>query len=78
MNTSAKSLGIDRLSVADRLRLVEEIWDSIADSVDSMDIPQSHKDELDRRLAAMRDDPRSGSTWEEVKARLRRKPGDAS
>lgn len=70
MSTTAKSLGIDRMSVADRLRLVEEIWDSIADSVDSMDIPQSHRDELDRRLAAMRDDPHAGSTWEEVKARL--------
>ncbi len=78
MSTSAKSLGIDRLSVADRLRLVEEIWDSIADSVDSMDIPQSHKDELDRRLAAMRDDPHAGSTWEEVKVRFQRKAEDAS
>ena len=78
MSTSAKSLGIDRLSVADRLRLVEEIWDSIADSVDSMDIPQSHKDELDRRLEAMREDPHAGSTWEEVKARLQRKAEDAS
>ncbi len=78
MSTSAKSLGIDRLSVADRLRLVEEIWDSVAESVESMDIPQSHKDELDRRLSAMREDPRAGSTWEEVKARLRNKAEDAS
>ena len=78
MSTSSKSLGIDRLSVADRLRLVQEIWDSIADSVDSMDIPQSHKDELDRRLSAMKDDPHAGSTWEEVKARLQGKAEETS
>lgn len=37
----------------------------------------SEKEELDRRLAAMRDDPHAGSTWEDVKARLRREPEDA-
>lgn len=78
MNTSARSLGIDRLSVEDRLRLVEEIWDSIADSVETMDVPQSHQDELHRRLVAMRDDPNAGSTWEAVKARLQNKAKDAS
>lgn len=77
MSTFAESLGIDRLSVAERLRLVEEIWDSIADSVEAMEIPQSHKDELDRRLAALREDPHAGSTWDEVKARLQGKAGDA-
>lgn len=39
MSHTMESLGIDRLSVADRLRLAEEIWDSIADSVESTDIP---------------------------------------
>ena len=78
MSVSARDLGIDRLSVVDRLRLVEEIWDDIAASVESMDIPESHKDELDRRLAASRTNPHVGSTWEEVKARLQGKPGHAS
>lgn len=78
MSPSAKSLGIDQLSVEDRLRLVEEIWDSIAESVDSMEIPQSYREELDRRLAAMEDDPTAGSTWEEVKTRLLRRTGNTS
>src|SRR5438874_2524621 len=30
MSPTVQSLGIDQLSVADRLRLVQEIWDSIA------------------------------------------------
>ncbi len=73
MNTYIEELGIDRLSVADRLRLLEELWDSLADAVDSMEFPGPHKAELDRRLASLRDDPSAGSTWEEVKARLSRK-----
>lgn len=34
------------------------------------DIPQSHKDELERRLAACEADPTAGAPWIEVKARL--------
>ncbi len=75
MQATAKSLGIDQLSLAERILLVEEIWDSIAAEAEALEIPQSHKDELDRRLAASQADPRAGSTWEEVKARLQKKPG---
>ena len=37
MSVSAKSLGIDRLGIEERLALVEELWDSIA--ADSAAIP---------------------------------------
>ena len=72
MHVTAKSLGIDRLSLAERIMLVEEIWDSIAAEAESLEIPQSHKDELDRRLAAYHADPHAGSNWEDVKNRLRK------
>jgi putative addiction module component (TIGR02574 family) len=72
MHATAKSLGIDRLSLAERILLVEEIWDSIVADAEALDVPQSHKDKLDRRLAAHHADPRAGSDWEEVKARLRK------
>ncbi len=75
MQTTAKSLGIDQLSLAERILLVEEIWDSIAAEAEALELPQSHKDELDRRLAAYQADPHAGSTWEEAKARLQKKPG---
>ena len=78
MHTTAKSLGIDRLSLAERILLVEEIWDSIAAEAEALDVPQSHKDELDRRLAAYRADPHAGSSWEEVKARLQKQSGAIS
>jgi putative addiction module component (TIGR02574 family) len=70
MDATVKSLGIDRLSVAERLRLVEEIWETIADGAEDLEIPQSQRDELDRRIAAAERNPQAGRTWEEVKARL--------
>ena len=72
MDASAKSLGIDRLSLAERILLVEEIWDSIAAESEVLEVPQPHKDELDRRLAAHDANPHSGSSWEDVKTRLQK------
>jgi putative addiction module component (TIGR02574 family) len=72
MHATAKSLGIDRLSLAERILLVEDIWDSIAAEAEALEVPQSHKDELDRRLAAYHADPNAGSSWEDVKRRLQK------
>ena len=73
MQPTAQSLGIDRMSIEDRLRLIEEIWESLSPSADELPLPESHRQELDRRLAAADADPQAGLTWEEVKARLRGK-----
>lgn len=51
--------------------MVEEIWDSIATEAEALEVPLSHKDELDRRLASYHADPNAGSSWEDVQARLR-------
>jgi putative addiction module component (TIGR02574 family) len=63
------SLGIDRLSVAERLQLVQEIWDSVAPSVEQLPLTQAQRDELDRRLAALEANPTNVIPWEEVEAR---------
>jgi len=68
MSPTIHDLGIDRMSVEDRLRLIEEIWDSLSCAGD---IPESHRQELDRRLAAADADPSAGAPWDEVRARLR-------
>ena len=48
-----------------RLKLVEEVWDSLAASPDEVGVPQWHPDELDRRLA----DPREQAnvSWQDVR-----------
>ncbi len=60
------------LPVAERLRMVEAIWDSISAVPDALPLTQWQKDELDRRLAEFEADPDSGATLEEVFARIRR------
>jgi putative addiction module component (TIGR02574 family) len=69
MTPTIYDLGIDRLSAEDRLRLIGEIWDSL--SIHNTPIPESHREELDHRLAAADADPAAGRPWEEVRARLR-------
>jgi putative addiction module component (TIGR02574 family) len=64
------SLGIDQMSAGDRLWLIGEIWDSLT-PINQLEIPESHREELDRRLAAADADPAAGRPWEEVRARLR-------
>lgn len=70
MSPTLQELGIDRLSREDRLRLLGEIWETLT-PVTQWEIPESHREELDRRLAAADADPAAGRPWEEVLARLR-------
>jgi len=60
------------LPVAERLRLVEAIWDSVAATQDALPLTQWQRDELDRRLTEFETDPQAGATIEEVLARIRR------
>lgn len=59
---------IQGLSNAEKILLVEQIWDSI----DKTDIPLSaaQKKELDRRLAQHAKGETKFSSWDEVKKRL--------
>jgi putative addiction module component (TIGR02574 family) len=60
------------LPVAERVLLVEAIWDSIAAVPEALPLTEWQRKELDRRLAEYEADPDSGSTLEEVFARIRR------
>jgi putative addiction module component (TIGR02574 family) len=62
-----EELGIDRMSVADRLALVGRIWDSLADPVAELPTP-TQADELDRRAADDDAHPDDVVPWEQVKA----------
>jgi putative addiction module component (TIGR02574 family) len=72
MSPTLQSLGIDQLSMAQRILLVEEIWDSII-AEEEPPLTEAQKQDLQRRLAAYELNPKAGSSWEEVKARLRGK-----
>jgi putative addiction module component (TIGR02574 family) len=59
-----------KLPVAERLKLVEAIWDSIAEAPDGVHLTEAQRAELERRLADYYKDPDAGSPWHEVKARI--------
>lgn len=59
-----------RLSVAERLHLLEEIWDSLAVHPESIPLTEAQKAELERRLADYRAHPKQGRSWEEVRDSL--------
>ncbi len=58
------------LPVAERLKLIEAIWDSIAEVPESLALTETQRAELDRRLADYEKNPDIGSPWPEVKARI--------
>jgi putative addiction module component (TIGR02574 family) len=74
MSPTLKSLGILELSVAERILLVEQIWESIAEEEAAVPLTEAQRQDLQRRLAAYEANPKAGSTREEVKARLRGQP----
>jgi len=59
-----------RLPVPERIRIVETIWDSIADTPEAVALTDEQKAELDRRLEAFESNPDAGSSWDEVRARI--------
>jgi putative addiction module component (TIGR02574 family) len=58
------------LPVAERIRLVELIWDSIAALPEAVSISDELRADLDRRLAEFETDPEAGSPWEEVRKQI--------
>lgn len=70
MSATMKALKIDRLSVEERLSLVEEIWESIVAEQPLQPLPHSQQKDLRRRLADLDDNPQAGAPWDEVRTRL--------
>jgi putative addiction module component (TIGR02574 family) len=62
---------IKKLSVAERILMVQEIWDSIAAEQESLQVTEAQKAELDRRIASHDKSPNEGNSWEEIKRRLK-------
>jgi len=70
--TSVIASDIAALPLQDRIRLVEDIWDSIAAAPETLAVPEWHKKVLAERLSAHRDKPEPGAPWSEVRRRIQR------
>ncbi|MHB1686334.1 MAG: addiction module protein [Ignavibacteriaceae bacterium] len=58
------------LSIPERIQLVEDIWDTIAFELDSIDFTEEEKRIIDKRLEAYHKNPNLGSPWEDVYKRI--------
>ena len=63
---------IFRLSVAERVQLAEDLWDSVASSPEKIATTDAQRKELDRRLKAHAKDPSAALPWDEVRRRLKK------
>jgi putative addiction module component (TIGR02574 family) len=64
-----------KLGKAERILLAEQIWDSLADKQDSPSLTSEQKAELDVRLARLNRTGPTGSSWDDVKKRLKKRNG---
>lgn len=67
MLATLQELGIDQLSVDERMELVQAIWDSIAPEPPPSFISEAQRSELDARLLAHAADPTDVVPWEQIK-----------
>jgi putative addiction module component (TIGR02574 family) len=70
MSQSSLPPEIRQMPIIERVQLVEQIWNSIADDEKEFQLTDAQKSELDRRLAAQQASPSQGSPWSDVKRRL--------
>src|SRR5690606_10887765 len=53
------------LTPDERLLLIEELWDSLTADPANVPLTDAQRADLQRRLDAYRDHPKTGSTWDE-------------
>jgi len=66
------AIEIAKLTPAERLQLVEELWDSLCDTPEAVPLTEAHRAELDRRLNDLEQEGPTGILWEEVVRCIRR------
>lgn len=57
--------------LADRLRLIKEVWDGISEDEGEPELTDELKAELDRRLQALNENPDAVVPWATLEARAR-------
>jgi putative addiction module component (TIGR02574 family) len=71
MSQAYSNFDFSSLNSAEKLDLISQIWDSIPQP---HEVPESHREELKRRVARANAEPEAAIPWDEVKSRLKSKP----
>jgi len=65
------AVDISNLSSEERLRLLEELWESLSANPDAVPLTPAQRDELDSRLDELDREGPGGIPWEDVLHRIR-------
>ncbi len=65
------TIDIAKLSAEERLRLLEDVWESLSATPEAIPLTDAQREELDRRLDDLDRDGSVGIPWEEVLRRIR-------
>jgi len=68
VTTQALKEKVLALPVAERLSLMEELWDSISSDDNAVPVPDAHRAILAERNAAHERDPKAVVSWADAKA----------
>jgi putative addiction module component (TIGR02574 family) len=68
---NAEFTQVFELTLSEKLQLLEDLWDSIAQTSEQIPMLDWQKEELAKRKAAYLQNPTSGSSWKAAKARIR-------
>jgi putative addiction module component (TIGR02574 family) len=74
MSDSTSNVDFHGLTSPQKLEVIGQLWDSIPDSIDDLPLPDSHRDELERRLESADANPAAAIPWEQLRDRLRQRP----
>ena len=61
---------IQELPISERIDLVQQLWDSIAEEAPAIDLSAEQIAELDRRLDALEAQPESATPWHIARERI--------
>jgi putative addiction module component (TIGR02574 family) len=70
---SMPAIDIEKLAPAERLHLIEDLWQSLRVRPETVAMTQAQRDELDRRLDELDGGDAKTISWADAKHRLRRR-----
>lgn len=70
---STRGVGIENQNAEEKLRLIEELWESLSDDPAQVPLTRMQREELDRRLDEIDQGDDAGIPWDEVLNRIRKR-----
>ena len=71
---SKPALNIDDLTPEERLRLIEQLWDSLSETPGTIPLINAQRGELDRRLDDLESSGPEEIPWDQVLRQIRSRP----